>query len=48
MSSVQLQKQVIKEGDRTNYPKVGADVEMHYTGWLYDASAANNQYRGNQ
>jgi len=41
-----LQKELIKEGDNTNYPKKGDQVTMEYTGWLYDSSAEKN--RGKQ
>ena len=48
MSSDKLDKKVIKEGNKTDYPKRGDQVAMNYTGWLYDANATTNQYRGNQ
>jgi len=43
-----LQKQLLQEGNKTDYPKKGDKVTMQYTGWLYDASKADKQYRGNQ
>ncbi|KAJ9650373.1 hypothetical protein H2198_010323 [Neophaeococcomyces mojaviensis] len=41
-----LQKQILREGDNTNYPKKGDIVIMEYTGWLYDPNKPNN--RGEQ
>jgi FK506-binding protein 1 len=38
-----LQKQLIKEGNKTDYPKTDDTVTIEYTGWLYDPSAANNR-----
>lgn len=43
-----LQKKLVKEGNKTDYPKAGDTVTMEYTGWLYDAGASSNQYRGQQ
>ena len=46
MSSGKLDKKVISEGNKTDFPKKGDEVAMNYTGWLFDANAANN--RGSQ
>ena len=46
--SSQLQKKMVKEGNKSDYPKHGDEVAMEYTGWLHDAGAADNQYRGNK
>jgi len=44
----QLQKRLIKDGNKADYPKPGDEVTIEYTGWLYDAGAASNQYRGSK
>ena len=41
-----LQKKLIKEGNKSDYPKKGDTVSMEYTGWLYDANKPDN--RGNK
>jgi FK506-binding protein 1 len=41
-----LQKQLIRSGNGVDKPKKGDEVTIEYTGWLYDASQAANQYRG--
>ena len=46
MSAAKLDKQVLSEGNRQDYPKQGDEVAMHYTGWLYSSEAAQN--RGKQ
>ena len=43
-----LQKQLIKHGNGVDKPKKGDEVTIQYTGWLYDASKAANQYRGKE
>jgi FK506-binding protein 1 len=43
-----LQKKLIQSGNGTDRPKKGDEVTIQYTGWLYDASATDNQYRGNE
>jgi FK506-binding protein 1 len=43
-----LDKKVLSEGNKTDYPQQGDEVAMNYTGWLYDASATDNQNRGNK
>lgn len=43
-----LDKKTIREGNGSNYPKPGDTVIMEYTGWLYDANKADNQFRGNK
>ncbi len=48
MSSDKLDKKVIKEGNKRDYPQKGDKVTIDYTGWLYDAAASDNQNRGNQ
>lgn len=36
-------KQIIKQGNGSDKPKVGDKVTMEYTGWLSDPSAANGK-----
>ena len=43
-----LQKKLLREGNKTDYPKRGDKVTIEYTGWLYDAGKADNQYRGDK
>jgi len=43
-----LQKKLIQSGNGVDRPKKGDEVFIQYTGWLYDASATANQYRGNE
>ncbi|KAJ5935571.1 peptidyl-prolyl cis-trans isomerase [Penicillium verhagenii] len=42
MGIEEFQKVIISEGNKTDYPPIGAMIEMHYTGCLYDADAPNN------
>ncbi len=44
----QLDKKLLSGGNGTDYPKVGDEVTIEYTGWLYDAAKANADYKGNQ
>jgi hypothetical protein len=37
---------LIRSGNRIDKPQKGEEVTVEYTGWLYDASEAANQYRG--
>jgi hypothetical protein len=41
-------KQLIREGNGVDKPQKGDEVTIEYTGWLYDASQAGNQYRGKE
>ena len=43
-----LHKETIQEGNKTDYPKKGDNVSIEYTGWLYDANASSNHFRGNK
>lgn len=43
-----LQKRIIKSGNGVDKPQTGDEVTAAYTGWLYDASQAANQYRGKE
>lgn len=36
-------KNLIQEGDKTNYPPVGSMIEMHYSGYLYDSTKADKK-----
>ncbi|KAJ5929593.1 peptidyl-prolyl cis-trans isomerase [Penicillium verhagenii] len=42
MGIEKFEKVLISEGNKTDYPPIGAMIEMHYTGCLYDAEAPNN------
>jgi FK506-binding protein 1 len=39
---------VSANGNQQDKPKKGDEVTIEYTGYLYDASKATNDYRGNQ
>jgi len=41
-----VEKKVLKDGNGTDKPKAGDTVTMEYTGWLYDASASANGFKG--
>ena len=41
-----LQKDLISEGNKKDYPQRGDEVTIEYTGWLYDNNAPKN--RGKQ
>jgi FK506-binding protein 1 len=43
-----VEKKMLKSGNGVDRPKAGDTVTMEYTGWLYDASAADKGYKGNQ
>jgi FK506-binding protein 1 len=43
-----LHKKLIKSGNGVDTPKKGDEVTIQYTGWLYDASATDNQNRGKE
>lgn len=43
-----FEKNVLKRGNGVDRPKRGDTVTMEYTGWLYDANAAANGYKGKQ
>ena len=44
----QLDKKLLSAGNNKDYPKVGDEVTIEYTGWLHDPSKANKEYKGNQ
>lgn len=44
----QLDKKVLSPGNGADYPKVGDEVLMEYTGWLYDSSKADQEFKGNK
>jgi len=44
----QLDKTLISKGNGSDYPKVGDEVTIEYTGWLYEASNASKDYKGTQ
>ncbi|KAJ5175349.1 Peptidyl-prolyl cis-trans isomerase [Penicillium canariense] len=41
-----VEKTILSPGNGVDFPKQGDNVAMHYTGCLYDASAAANYYMG--
>jgi hypothetical protein len=41
-----VEKKITQEGNGVDRPKKGDKVAMLYTGWLYDASASNNDFKG--
>jgi hypothetical protein len=41
-------RKILSEGNGVDFPKKGDNVTIEYTGNLYDASKADNDYRGNQ
>lgn len=38
-----VEREVIREGDGTTFPKKGDTVHMAYTGWLYDESKTDKR-----
>lgn len=48
MPPSQLQKKLIRPGNGQDFPRTGDQVTIEYTGWLYDASKASNDYKGRQ
>lgn len=44
----QLDKKLLSGGNGKDYPKVGDEVTIEYTGWLYDSSKADADYKGTQ
>ncbi|CEJ55357.1 FK506-binding protein 1A [Penicillium brasilianum] len=41
-----VDKKILTPGNGVDFPKKGDNVAMHYTGCLYDASAAANHFMG--
>ena len=41
-----LDRKVLSSGNDTDYPKVGDEVTIEYTGWLYDSSKPDQEYKG--
>ncbi|KAJ9637024.1 hypothetical protein H2204_004947 [Knufia peltigerae] len=48
MPPTQLQKKLVRPGNGQDFPKTGDEVTIEYTGWLYDGSKADNDYKGKQ
>ncbi|EXJ68965.1 peptidylprolyl isomerase [Cladophialophora psammophila CBS 110553] len=44
----QLQKVVLSPGNNSDYPTRGDEVVIEYTGWLYDASRPDEDFKGSQ
>lgn len=42
MASLEFKKILISAGNKVDFPAIGAMIEMHYTGCLYDSDAPNN------
>jgi FKBP-type peptidyl-prolyl cis-trans isomerase len=43
-----MDRKILREGNGTDIPKVGDNVSVEYTGWLYDTSKANEEFKGKQ
>ncbi|MCJ1483156.1 hypothetical protein MMC06_003323, partial [Schaereria dolodes] len=43
-----VDRTVLEQGNGTDRPKKGDEVTIEYTGNLYDAAQASNNYRGKQ
>ena len=43
-----VNKKTITPGNGVDRPQKGDTVTMEYTGWLYDASLPDNDYKGKQ
>jgi FKBP-type peptidyl-prolyl cis-trans isomerase len=46
--ATQLDKKLLSAGNNKDYPKVGDEVAIEYTGWLYDSSKADENYKGDK
>ena len=46
--SQSIEKKLIRKGNEMDKPQKGDKVTVEYTGWLYDAGQAANQYRGEE
>ncbi|OCT51110.1 hypothetical protein CLCR_09333 [Cladophialophora carrionii] len=46
--ATRLDKKLLSAGNNVDYPKSGDEVTIEYTGWLYDASKANEDYKGDK
>ncbi|KIW91760.1 uncharacterized protein Z519_07729 [Cladophialophora bantiana CBS 173.52] len=44
----QLQKVILSPGNNSDYPTRGDEVLIEYTGWLYDASNPDEDFKGSQ
>lgn len=42
----ELKKIVVTDGNKTNFPAIGAMIEMHYTGYLFDPKNEANDFKG--
>lgn len=40
---MRLEKRLSRAGDGRTFPTAGDDVELEYTGWIYDASKADKK-----
>ena len=41
-------KKVLRKGNGVDKPNIGDEVIIDYTGYLYDAHAASNNYMGDE
>lgn len=46
--ATQLDKKLLSAGNNKDYPKVGDEVLIEYTGWLYDSSKVDQDFKGNK
>ncbi|OAP60030.1 hypothetical protein AYL99_05032 [Fonsecaea erecta] len=44
----EFHKKLLSQGNGVDYPKKGDEVMIEYTGWLYDASKPDQDYKGNK
>ncbi|EXJ90371.1 peptidylprolyl isomerase [Capronia coronata CBS 617.96] len=46
--ATRFEKRLISPGNGVDYPKVGDEVTIEYTGWLYDPTNPGNGNKGTQ
>jgi FK506-binding protein 1 len=43
-----VEKTILEQGSGADVPKKNDKIAMQYTGWLYDANKADNDFKGEQ